>query len=166
MKTYCKQIQFNNQRVDVSPAGSIILENGAPVSIRTVQKAKKGASPFRYTEIGGKTIAVHRLVALAYVENPKGYKMVLHKDTDTLNNHYRNLEWGNQRMIAENMKAAGRSYRTEKHVRLNSKIKLMDISDIMERINQGDTLRSIAKDYNTSDMSIHRVKERYKKLLK
>lgn len=36
---------------------------------------------------------VHRLVAMAYVANPKGKSEVRHKDGDHSNNHYSNLEW-------------------------------------------------------------------------
>lgn len=36
---------------------------------------------------------VHRLVAEAFCENPKGQKCVNHKDLNKENNHYTNLEW-------------------------------------------------------------------------
>lgn len=36
---------------------------------------------------------VHRLVAEAFIENPKGYKEINHKDEDKGNNHADNLEW-------------------------------------------------------------------------
>ena len=36
---------------------------------------------------------VHRLVALAHIPNPKGYREINHKDANKLNNHVDNLEW-------------------------------------------------------------------------
>lgn len=36
---------------------------------------------------------VHRLVAIAFIPNPNGYKEVNHKDENKDNNHVDNLEW-------------------------------------------------------------------------
>lgn len=36
---------------------------------------------------------VHRLVCKAFVDNPNGYDVVNHKDHNSLNNYYENLEW-------------------------------------------------------------------------
>lgn len=41
----------------------------------------------------GKKIAIHRLVALAFVPNPNGYNVINHKDENPLNNKAENLEW-------------------------------------------------------------------------
>lgn len=42
-----------------------------------------------------KTIAIHRLVAQAFISNPTGSNVVNHKDGNKLNNVVDNLEWVN-----------------------------------------------------------------------
>jgi hypothetical protein len=49
-----------------------------------------------YSDLGQRYVwsgKVHRLVALAFIPNPKGLKEVNHKDSNKLNNHAENLEW-------------------------------------------------------------------------
>lgn len=50
---------------------------------------------------------LHRLVAQAYIPNPKNLPEVNHKDTDKTNNHYSNLEWSTRRQNADHAKAHG-----------------------------------------------------------
>ena len=40
-----------------------------------------------------KTIRIHRLVALEFLENPLNYKEINHKDENKQNNSVKNLEW-------------------------------------------------------------------------
>lgn len=40
-----------------------------------------------------KTVSVHRLVAKAFIENPKGLPIVNHLDSNRKNNEVTNLEW-------------------------------------------------------------------------
>lgn len=38
---------------------------------------------------------IHRIVAETFIDNPKGYKIINHKDENPLNNNVDNLEWCN-----------------------------------------------------------------------
>lgn len=40
-----------------------------------------------------KYVGVHRLVAMAFIDNPNNYRLINHKDENPSNNHVENLEW-------------------------------------------------------------------------
>lgn len=44
-----------------------------------------------------KQYSIHRLVAENFIDNPKELNIVNHKDFNTFNNHYSNLEWCTQK---------------------------------------------------------------------
>lgn len=76
-----------------------VLENGDIYSKKTKKKMayqidKDGYFRFRFW-IKRKPfkIAIHRLVALIYIENPQNHPVVNHKDGNKQNNHKDNLEW-------------------------------------------------------------------------
>lgn len=50
-------------------------------------------SVFLYKNNKGNRQYVHRLVAKAFIPNPKEYEIINHIDEKPNNNHYKNLEW-------------------------------------------------------------------------
>ena len=61
-----------------------ILSGGKCFEYRSVQLIKEDEM---------KNIAIHRLVAQAFIPNPFGYNEINHKDENKLNNCVNNLEW-------------------------------------------------------------------------
>jgi len=81
----------------------LISDNGEVYSKKSnnllkPRHTKDGYVYYRLSKPGGiqKDFKAHRLVALAYVENPNNLETVNHIDGDKTNNHYSNLEWMNR----------------------------------------------------------------------
>ncbi len=77
-----------NQKYEVSNLGRV--RNRETGYIKSPRRSKNG---YWITELSGRTRYVHRLVAFAFVDNPKGYPHINHKDEDKGNNCADNLEW-------------------------------------------------------------------------
>lgn len=57
-------------------------------------KNRKGYMKVKlYNEEGKKTLSVHRLVAIAFIENPENKEQINHIDGNKANNRLDNLEW-------------------------------------------------------------------------
>lgn len=73
----------------------------------------KTASGYMQVGVGKKKVAhIHRLVAEAFIPNPKGHEVVNHIDNDKTNNTVGNLEWVTQadniaHMVNQNRQAKG-----------------------------------------------------------
>jgi hypothetical protein len=153
----------------VNPSGKVVeqLRAGKLLKQRPLTK------DYRYHMIrlklpGGEhfSIGAHQLVALAFVkEGRKGGTVVLHKDDNPGNNHYKNLQWGTQQDNVDDRNAKGRQAKgsnqgssklTEKQVRkikklLRQGMKHRDIADlfsisypIISRINTGKLWKHVA----------------------
>lgn len=54
-----------------------------------------------------KAIMLHRIIAMAFIENPKNYPCVNHKDGNKKNNNISNLEWCTQKYNILHARATG-----------------------------------------------------------
>jgi transposase len=153
-------------KVRVNEDGSSIYHNDKLINQYTIKSASHSKG-YYCCSIENNQFYTHRIVAEAFVQNPKpiSYKLVIHKDGDTLNNHFENLLWGNsktlyQKRVEAGIPGAGVSH-IDKKYRGSSSISYDEAIKIAERLDKGETARSIAKEYNVSEMSIIRIRKRY-----
>ena len=82
-------------RIVVAKAGWVKREKGMDIKTNTIQNSG-------YVKVdlhkNGKAYGklLHRLVAEAFIENPRNYPQINHKDQNKLNNSADNLEWCTQ----------------------------------------------------------------------
>ena len=76
----------------------VILKNGA-TSTKKGRLLKPNKDKYGYLVVTlynkkiAKTFKIHRLVALAFIDNPNCFPVINHKDEDRANNYVENLEW-------------------------------------------------------------------------
>lgn len=80
----------------------VIDKNGVSKSIKgTIRKPHKGTNGYLYIGLKKngiqKITSIHRLMAIAFIPNPKQLSDVNHKDFNKLNNSIENLEWCTRR---------------------------------------------------------------------
>ena len=76
---------YSNRKYSCNPKGEL-REKKCPIHYR---------DKYRVVTLQGRTFAVHRLVAQAYIPQPPNCNSVNHIDENKLNNHVDNLEWLN-----------------------------------------------------------------------
>lgn len=152
--------------VTINSDGTEIYLNDKAVN-RYMIKSVSHSKGYHCCSIENKQFYIHRIVAEAFVNNPKpiSYKLVIHKDGNTLNNASDNLVWGNSKILYKHrvragIPGAGVSHNDEKY-RGSSTISYEEAIKIAKRLDNGETARSICKEYGVSEMSIIRIRKRY-----
>ena len=106
--------------------------------------------------INRKDLKVHRLIAIAFLENPNNYKCVNHKDGNKKNNHVDNLEWCNHSQNRVHALKIGLV--NEGHKRTDAKLSISQVLAIREEYNAGGiSQRSLAVKYSIGKSAIQLV---------
>jgi hypothetical protein len=102
------------------------------------------------------TIAVHILVAKAFIANPDNRPEVNHKDLDKLNNRSTNLEWvtHDENMVHGSLSLLPGSKNT------NSKLKESDIVTIRRLVAGGKSMHSVGQLYKVNSSTISQIYHR------
>jgi DNA invertase Pin-like site-specific DNA recombinase len=152
--------------VKVNKDGTIINYKGKPRAIH-LTKASHRRQGYYTCSIAGKNFYVHHIVAEAYVPNkhPLVHKIVIHKNADSLDNHYTNLIWGNANELHKirvklGIPGAGVT-KIDKKYRHTSSITYKQALKIAKRLDKGELAKDICKEYGVSEMSISRIRKRY-----
>lgn len=115
--------------------------NGRP----RVQLSKQGVNTI---------FTLSRLVAIAFIPNPKMLPEVCHKDDNPLNNYYKNLFWGTQK---DNMEDKCKKDRQAKGI--NHGMALLNEKQVIEIRNKfnGDNHNALAAEYCTCRQNIRLI---------
>lgn len=139
---------------EISSYGRIRNINGY---IRKIQTDKKGYSVISIRNDLGirKTLKIHRLVAIMFLDNPKNLPQVNHKDGNKKNNKVDNLEWCDN---SYNQKHAFLNNLQINKGSKNPRSKLSEENVIEIRKNgKYDTYLNISKKYKVSKSTIYSI---------
>lgn len=127
--------------------------------IITLQLNTSGYPAFRIWSGGkGKTIAVHRLLALAFIPNPDNKPYINHLNGVRTDNRVDNLEWCTP---SENSTHACRVLKSVYVIgsdNPNAKLNERDIFNIRLLLTSGLSQKDIAERYNVTQVMISRIK--------
>jgi hypothetical protein len=136
----------------INEDGTLLIYRGKPVHVKVYKRPRDNYS-FKRCCFANRTHTIAKLVCEAFNGMRENLEdTVCRKDGNPNNDHYTNLYWGHRG-------SGVRTIRTKRSK--TSAIKKSEIPQIIKKILAGETLRNIALFYNTSDMSIYRIKKRF-----
>lgn len=140
---------------EVAP-GYFALSTGVIVGPLGELKPYIDRDGYPHISIRGKTSLVSRIIAKAFVKNPRNKPHVNHINAIKSDNNAENLEWVTPRENISHSWRMGLQRRGEAH----HKAKLMDkdVVDIMQRIEEGQRLYKIAEHYRVTPQTISNIR--------
>lgn len=137
----------------INEDGTRIIYKGKTLEVKIYQQPDKHY-PVKRVNFMNRTHSVPKLICESWNGMRANITDTVHrKDRDPLNDHYTNLYWGKRGKVQTNRTARSKL----------SKIKPAEVSNIIKRLKYGESLHNIARSYNTSDMSVYRIKLRFLK---
>ena len=121
--------------------------------ILKLQIDKKG---YEVVKIERKTYKIHRLVALAFIENPNNLPQVNHIDGNKTNNNIQNLEWVTNSENQLHAYKNGLSVHSEKSGKEKRKVCQLDLNT-GKIINIFNSIAEAEKYFNNKNMNISGV---------
>lgn len=104
-----------------------------------------------------KTLTLHRLLAINFIENPYNKPNINHIDGNKANNNLNNLEWCTQKENVQHSYNLGLSKGIKGEQNNKSKLKAKDIKEIRKLHKQKKTQTDIAKMFNVSIANISEI---------
>ena len=126
-----------------------------------LKQNKTGHGGYVKVSINFKNKFVHRLVAIAYLDNPENKETVNHKDGNKLNNNVENLEWSTRK---ENTQHAYNTGLHKPYTGIKDRGNNKFADEWFNLFTQGISLRQIGKQYNVSHHTILRTINKRKQL--
>ncbi len=149
-----KQIEGTNYYV--SYEGEVINHTTG----KTIKPFVGGTVHYLMVNIWGsgknRLVAVHRLVAEAFIPNPEGKRTVNHKNGIRHDNWVGNLEWNTYSENLQHSVDTGLNHRGSKKV--NAKLTEESVRDIRQQIAGGARNSEIAKIYRVHEATINQIR--------
>lgn len=103
------------------------------------------------------TKKIHRLVAIAFIDNPENKPEVNHKDTNKHNNIVSNLEWATGKENVQHAKRNGLLENRKGEDNAFSKLTEEQVKEIRNLRSSGMTLTRIAKQYSIAETTVSQI---------
>lgn len=153
-QTWFKTIRYKGYKVTINAAGTVCYINGRLFKISEMTPSQ-GTHPVQYLANKLETFYIPRLVATAFVKNPKKYPFVIHRDQISNHNIYTNLMWGTRTHL---MQVRDKLDLKNGHPdAIDKKTRLV----IAKRLKQGEFAKDLAAEYNVSHATITRVRKKH-----